>query len=312
MTVQSQSGELRQGRVVSNHGRDAVIEDGAHRRIRCRLRGRRLAVVCGDHVRWVAQHSEGAEGLITEVEPRTTELARLNGRGATEVVAANLTQLVAVVAALPIPDFALCDRYLAAARWSGLKACVVGNKCDLPDAQAQLGAALDLYAEIGYGVIRASKQAVDGVRELALRLAGETSVLVGQSGVGKSSLINRLVPGVETVVRGLSLATESGRHTTSAATLYHLPSGGDLIDSPGVRDFAPPLPEARSVADGFREIGAAAIHCRFKDCLHRREPGCAVATAVQAGTISARRIKSYRHLVELAEDFARRGPQFRQ
>lgn len=312
MRAESKSEVRREGNVVSSHGRDAVIEDAARRRIRCRLHGRRLSVVCGDRVRWIEVHSEGAEGLITEVEPRATELARLNLRDKAEVIAANLTQLVAVIAPLPTPDLGLCDRYLAAAQWAGLKACVVANKSDLAEARVLISDALDLYASLGYPVAWASKRAPGGARELALRLAGEISVLVGQSGVGKSSLINLLVPGVEAIVQEISRAAETGRHTTSAATLYHLPSGGDLIDSPGVRDFAPPLPAPREVASGFREIAAAAANCRFRDCIHRREPGCAVGAAAQAGTISARRIASYRQLFDQAEDLARRDPQLKR
>ena len=126
------------------------------------------------------------------------------------------------------------------------------------------------------------------------------SVLVGQSGVGKSSLINLLVPGVEAEVREISRATEEGRHTTTASALYRLPGGGDLIDSPGVRDFSPPLPPPRDVASGFRELTAAAVDCRFPDCRHAGEPGCAVDPLVAAGRISARRLSSYRHLLRLA------------
>ena len=125
-------------------------------------------------------------------------------------------------------------------------------------------------------------------------------LLYGQSGVGKSSLTNLLVPGVEAEVNEISRATEEGRHTTTASLLYHLPDGGDLIDSPGVRDFSPPLPEARQVASGFRELAAAAPGCRFADCLHAGEPGCAIEPLAAAGRVSRRRLASYRHLLRLA------------
>ena len=137
-------------------------------------------------------------------------------------------------------------------------------------------------------------------------------MLVGQSGVGKSSLINLLVPGVEATVQEISRAAETGKHTTSVASLYQLPGGGDLIDSPGVRDFVPPLPAARAIATGFREIARLASQCRFKDCMHLREPGCAVAAATAAGEIPARRIASYRQLVNQAEARAKRDPQIRR
>lgn len=309
MKARPDEGPTRSGRVIASHGRDAVVLNGAGDRVRCRLQGRRLAVVCGDGVRFRLAPGEGAAGLITEVLPRRTTLARLSQRGESEPIAANLTQLAVVVAPLPAADFGLCDRYLAAAEWAGLKACIVANKSDLPDASGTL-AALEEYVRIGYPVVRASKRATDGADALAARLAGEISVLVGQSGVGKSSLTNLLVPGVEARVDEVTRASESGRHTTSSSSLYPLPGGGELIDSPGVRDFAPPLPAPRAIAGGFREISALADHCRFQDCRHLREPGCAVAAA--GDRISARRLASYRRLVALAEEMAQRAPRVRR
>lgn len=308
MSLQRQAGDSSKGRVVASHGRDAAVLDESGQRIHCRLQGRRLAVVCGDRVRWIPERSEGAAGIIVEVLPRASLLARLTQRGDAEPVAANLSQLVTVVAPAPAPDFDLCDRYLAAAEWNGLRACVVANKSDLAEHAQLLATVLDDYSRIGYAVLLASKRSTDGVAALRERLAGETSVLVGQSGVGKSSLTNLLVPGVEAAVDDVSRASKSGRHTTSTSSLYELPSGGELIDSPGVRDFSPPLPEPRAVVGGFREIAGISPKCRFRDCLHRREPGCAVAAACDDGRISPRRFASYRRLLELAETMAAHAP----
>jgi ribosome biogenesis GTPase len=290
---------------VASHGRDATVVAADGTRVHCRLQGRRLAVVCGDRVHWLAGRTEGGAGVIVEVLPRASVLARISSRGDAEPVAANLTQLVAVVASIPAPDFGLCDRYLAAAEWNGLAACVVANKCDLEDSAGTLAEPLADYARIGYPVLHASKRTAGGVDALRERLAGGTSVLVGQSGVGKSSLTNALVPGVEAAVDEVSRASESGRHTTTTSSLYTLPSGGELIDSPGVRDFSPPLPAPRDVAGGFREIATLAADCRFRDCLHRSEPGCRVCAAAGAA-VSARRLESYRRLLALAEDMASR------
>jgi len=294
-----------EGRVVASHGRDAVVVDSDGSRVHCRLQGRRLAVVCGDRVRWHSASTEGGDGVIVEVLPRVRLLARISSRGDPETVAANLTQLVAVVAPVPAPDFGLCDRYLAAAEWNGLAACVVANKSDLEDSGASLDATLADYARIGYTVLRASKRLAGGVDALREHLAGGTSVLVGQSGVGKSSLTNALVPGVAAAVDEVTRASESGRHTTTTASLYTLPSGGELIDSPGVRDFSPPLPAPREIAGGFREIAALAAGCRFRDCLHRHEPGCRV-TAAAGGAVAARRLESYLRMLELAEEMTSR------
>ncbi len=291
----------RAGRVVAAHGRRVVVEDDSGGRRSCRMYGRRLRAVCGDRVRWVAEDAEGAEGLVTAVEPRRSELARISANGDSEVIVANLDQLVAVLAPVPTPDFDMCDRYLAAAEWSGLEAAIVLNKSDLPAAEASgIAAELATYGSLGYTVARTSKRVDDGARPLAAILADRTSVLVGQSGVGKSSLLNMLIPGVEATVQEISRATEEGRHTTTASSLYALPEGGSLIDSPGVRDFAPPLPSPRDVATGFREIVAESAGCRFPDCRHTGEPGCQVTVAAKAGRISARRLSSYRQVLKLA------------
>lgn len=291
----------RTGRIVAAHGRRVVVEDESGREHACRLFGRRLDVVCGDHVRWVEEDAEGATGLVVEALPRRSELSRINLSGDPEQVVANLDQLVAVLAPVPAPDFSLCDRYLAAAEWAGLQAAVVLNKDDLPEAGSDaLRSELETYRRLGYPVATTSKRRADGADGLRGVLAGRTSVLVGQSGVGKSSLINLLVPGVEAAVQEISRATEEGKHTTTAAVLYHLPGGGELIDSPGVRDFSPPLPSPRDVASGFRELDGLAVECRYPDCRHAGEPGCLVEARVAAGTISARRLASYRQLLRLA------------
>lgn len=308
MTRSPQRGkDERPGRIVAAHGRRVVVEDAAGATHACRLFGRQLAVVCGDHVRWGPADAEGATGLVVAVEPRRSLLARISLSGQPEVVVANLDQLVAVLAPVPAPDFSMCDRYLAAAAWAGLEAAVALNKSDLPEAgSAAIRAELDTYRELGYAAVTTSKRLEDGAAGLRGLLRDRVSVLVGQSGVGKSSLINLLVPGVEAVVREISRATEAGRHTTTAAALYHLPGGGELIDSPGVRDFAPPLPGPRDVASGFRELAAAAPGCRFADCLHAGEPDCAVEPLVASGQVSRRRLASYRHLLKLAGEVEQR------
>jgi ribosome biogenesis GTPase len=292
---------------VSAHGRRVVVEDSAGATHPCRLFGRRLQVVCGDRVTWAPASAEGATGLVTRVEPRATELARISTTGSGEVIVANLGQLVAVIAPAPAPDFSVCDRYLAAAEWAGLDAAVVLNKSDLPEAAAPgLLAELQVYRSLGYPTATTSKRAARGIDSLGSLLQDRVSILVGQSGVGKSSLINLLVPGVAAVVQEISRATEEGRHTTTASALYHLPGGGDLIDSPGVRDYAPPLPAPRDVATGYRELCAAGRTCRFPDCRHNGEPGCAVEPLVDSGQVSPRRLASYRHLLKLAAEVEQR------
>ncbi len=300
--------ELLDGRVVASHGRRLEVEDRAGRRSACRLHGRRLAAVCGDDVRYSPPQAGDDTGLVWEILPRRRTLERLAGNGRAEAVVANLTQLVAVAAPLPAPDWFIVDRYLAGAAWAGLAALVVFNKSELgiaPEAE------LESYEALGYPVIRCSARTGPGVAALAARLAAAVSVLVGQSGTGKSSLLNVLAPEALAVTQEISRATDEGRHTTTHAVLHRLASGGDLIDSPGVRDYAPPLPAVRTIASGFVELQAAAGGCRFQDCVHDAEPGCAVRAGVAAGTIRRRRFDSYRRLVTLAREFEARFPERR-
>ena len=303
-------GVLHDGRVVASHGRQLEVEDGAGRRRACRLHGRRLVAVCGDEVRYAVPAGGEDAGLVWEILPRRRTLERLSGSGRAETVVANLTQLIAVAAPLPAPDWYVVDRYLAGAAWAGLAAVVVFNKCELGVA-AEMDAELAGYAALGYPVIRVSVRGAPGTAALAAPLAGAVSVLVGQSGTGKSSLLNVLVPEARAVTQEISRATEAGRHTTTHAALHRLAGGGDLIDSPGVRDYAPPLLAVREIASGFVELQAAASGCRFQDCLHDAEPGCAVGAGVAAGTIRRRRFDSYRHLVTLAREFEARFPDRR-
>lgn len=298
------------GRVVANHGRQVVVEDAEGRRIPCRLHGRKLAAVCGDEARWAYAHAGDGHGTVYELEPRRRTLERLTSAGHAEPIVANLTQLVVVVAPLPAPDWSIVDRYLAGAAWCGVDALIACNKVEL-GLPAALASELDAYGAIGITTVHCSTRGLPGIEALATRLAGAVSVLVGQSGTGKSSLLNALAPEARAVTQEISAATDEGRHTTTHAVLHRLASGGDLIDSPGVRDYAPPLPAPRGIASGFVEIGRCAPGCRFQDCLHLSEPGCAVRAALAAGEIRARRYDSYRRVVELAREFRDRYPERR-
>jgi ribosome biogenesis GTPase len=298
------------GRVVASHGRQVEVENAAGVRVACRLHGRRISVVCGDDVRWGHDAQDEAQGLVYEVKTRRTTLARLTASGQAEAVVANLTQLVAVAAPLPVPDWFVVDRYLAGAAWSGIGAFVTFNKAELgasPDVTRELAA----YAAIGYPGVACSTRAAPGIDALVGHLGGHVSVLVGQSGTGKSSLLNALAPEARAVTQEISAASEEGRHTTTTSVLHRLASGGDLIDSPGVRDYAPPPPSARDVGSGFIEIARIAAGCKFQDCLHLTEPACAVRAGVADGRIHARRFESYRRLLEQAREFAARYPERR-
>lgn len=294
--------EAFEARVIAAYGRHALVRDADGAIREARPQGRRLDIVCGDQVR--CQHDAQHDATrIVEVLPRAGTLYRSNLRGAAEAVVANLTRLVAVVAPAPAPDLFIIDRYLAAAASADIGALVVLNKADLPGAD-RLAAELEPLRSAGYPVLRCRRDDPASLSGLAAALQDQTGVLVGQSGVGKSSLVTRLLPGVQIATQELDRDSE-GRHTTTASRLYDLPGGGALIDSPGVRDFAPAISALEPGSMGFIEVDQLATGCRFQDCRHMREPGCAVIAAVDSGRMDARRYESYRRLRRLYEDLGR-------
>jgi ribosome biogenesis GTPase len=246
------------------------------------------------------EEDERGELHAREVLPRRSALWRSNARGEGELIAANLDRLCVVMAPVPEPDFFMVDRYLSAARSADLAAVIVVNKSDLPLAT---GAAAELahYTSLGYPVCSVGARSGVGLEPLASMLAGVTAALVGQSGVGKSSLIRGLSADGGDALTGALMRDEEGRHTTTTSRRYTLRGGGGLIDSPGVRDFAPAVDHLESGALGFVEIAALAMNCRFADCRHMEEPRCAVRDSVGQGALTARRYESYRRLRRLAE-----------
>lgn len=285
-------------RVIIAHGRLLRVRSDDGCESVARPARRDLQVVCGDRVRCELD-TRHDELRVIAIEPRSGALYRSNSRGGSELIAANLTLLVAVLAPLPAPDFYLVDRYLSAAQSAHIEACVVMNKSELGTDPAD-ERELQALRAIGYACLQVSAEAHLGLDALRAQLRARTAVLVGQSGVGKSSLLRALVP-VSAAPIGALLRDEEGRHTTSTTRLYELPGGGALIDSPGVRDFAPAIDRLLAPALGFREFAALGAQCRFADCRHLREPQCAVRQAVADGTVSARRYEGYRRLLRLAE-----------
>mgnify|MGYP001059934942 CR=1 FL=1 len=284
------------GLVIANFGPTLIVEDQAGGLHRCALRQNLDTAVCGDRVVW--QAITPGEGVVSALEARRSLLTRPDYSGRLKPVAANLDTVAVVFAPEPPLNEFLIDRYLVAIHAMGVAGILVLNKVDLLDGEtrATLWARLASYRRIGYPVVSASTREPGGLDDLHALLRTGTAILVGQSGVGKSSLIKALLPDREIRVQALSEATGKGTHTTTTSTLYHLPGGGDLIDSPGVRSFELVDIAREQLEAAFPEFSPHREHCRFANCSHDAEPGCAVQAAVRRGEVEARRLASYQQM----------------
>lgn len=276
------------GTVAAVHGRRALVDADYGGLRSALLAARRLQPVCGDRV---ALTGSGENLRITAIEPRAGRLWRHDNRRGRRLLAANVDDLAIVVAPRPRVRPEQIDRYLAVAELLGLSALLVRNKADLADAA--LDAELDELGALGYSTVIADQAATGALAEA---LTDRVAALVGLSGVGKSTLIDRLVPDHELRTAELSAASGEGRHTTTTTRLYRLPGGGAVIDSPGVRDIRLWPMTADELAAGFRELRPYLGTCRFRDCRHGEEPGCALRQAAADGAVSARRYASFREL----------------
>jgi len=297
----SAASDHQQGLVIVNYGKQLILEDQNGAFKRCVMRRNVGRIVCGDRVTWSDISTD--EGVVEERLPRDNVLTRVINIGNTRPLAANIDQVIIVAAAEPELEPFLMDKYTVAAELTDAKPLLVINKVDLLDShtRTKIDRLLDEYREIGYQAIYTSAHKDIGMEAFTEHLAGHTSILVGQSGVGKSSLVKRLLPDLEISIGKLSEASRLGKHTTTATTLYSLPDGGRLIDSPGVRDFKLEATEPERLMSGFREFSSFMGKCQFNDCRHMSEPGCAITAGAQDGGISTRRLESYRNLVNIFE-----------
>ncbi|GGH89641.1 ribosome biogenesis GTPase RsgA [Pseudomonas fluvialis] len=294
-------GEEQNGLVIAHFGVLIEVEalDGeqAGQVFRCNRRSNLPALVTGDRVVWRPGNQQN--GVIVALLPRHSELCRPDMRGQLKPVAANIDQIVIVFAPLPHPHANLIDRYLIAAEHAGIRPLLLLNKADLLDEHnsAHIDRLLATYRQLDYPLLEVSAQDGAGMDELRQRLDDRISVFVGQSGVGKSSLVNSLLPGIDTRVGALSEQTGKGTHTTTTARLFHFPNGGELVDSPGIREFGLGHVSRQTIEEGFIEFRPLLGHCRFRDCKHDREPGCALLAALADGRIQEQRMHSYRHII---------------
>lgn len=284
------------GQVVVHYGQSLVVRDSEGGLFNCLTRQNIGHPVCGDTVVW--QPTTAGQGVVTALLDRVTRLSRPNYSGENKPLAANISQLVVVLSAKPTPSRYLLDQYLVTAEILSVKAVIALNKKDLLDSAGVASFRLEFgyYQSIGYPIIEISARDQFGLDPLIDLLADETTILVGQSGVGKSSLVKGVLPDISIQIGRLSQATGLGCHTTSATTLYTLPNGGMLIDSPGVRSFRLGQLEKIQLERGFREFSPFIGECRFSNCRHRQEPGCALAQAVLDGFVDPQRFKNFLHL----------------
>jgi ribosome biogenesis GTPase len=278
-----------EGLVLAHLGQGIAVEHD-NGIVLCQTLRRLDTVAVGDSVIWT--QSAPDQGRIEEILPRRSLLARPSRNGKIRPVAANLDAVFVVFAVEPACDFLLLDQYLAICENSNINASLVLNKTDLPISDS-IEQELQTYQQLGYLLFRVSAMTTTGLDELKRALQNQVSIFTGQSGVGKSSITNALIPDKALKTNTISATTKHGRHTTTAATLYHLPNGGDLIDSPGVAIFGLAELSESDLAHGYREFHAFLDHCQFNDCKHVLDKGCAVRAAVEKGEISDSRYQRF-------------------
>lgn len=300
-------GPEQQGQIIAHYGAQIDVEaaDGEHQGqlFRCKLRSNLGHLVTGDQVSW--REAADKTGVVVARNPRHSELSRPNKYGDLKPIAANIDQIVVTIAPKPYAHANLVDRYLVASEASDIEPIILLNKTDILDEEAaeHIEPMLARYTQLGYRVIRASTKTQDGLEELHATLDQRISVFVGQSGVGKSSLVNVLLPGTDLKVSELSEYHEQGIHTTTTAKLFHFPQGGDLIDSPGIREFGLWHMDAETLIESFREFRPYLGYCKFSDCSHEHEPKCALLKALEDGAIDPARLASYRSIKDSLDEF---------
>lgn len=282
------------GQVIAAFGRQYLVRLNDGVELACATRGKKSESVCGDRVE--VARTAAHQGVIERIAPRRSLLHRSDAYRE-KLIAANVTQIIVVVAAEPSFSDELLARCLVAAHDQRMEVLIVLNKCDLTEAAHTARQRLAPYSAIGYRVLALSaRQDVSALRPL---LQGHTSVLVGQSGMGKSTLINALLPDAQAATREISTVLDSGKHTTTHARLYRLDEDSALIDCPGVQAFGLHHLSFGGIEQGFIEFAPYLGQCRFRDCRHLHEPGCAIREAVAAGKIDARRLELFQQITQI-------------
>lgn len=291
--------------VVSHHGRKIAVEtdDGQH--YSCKLRQNLGDIACGDYVTIEVENNtdDDPHAVVVAINDRRNLLEKTGFADRAKAVAANIGQVVIVCSVDPEPNPYLIDRYLVATENLNASALIVINKFDVINEQNKqvINELKNTYEKIGYRVIATSTKNNTGIDLLKDELSDTTSIFVGLSGVGKSSLVKKILPEHEIKIGAVSTSTGEGKHTTTVSSLYHLPCGGSLIDSPGVRDFTPRAQDHESIIKGFIELTHYRGFCKFSNCTHTSEPGCAIIEALEKNELSQQRINSFRKMINELE-----------
>ncbi len=282
---------LSDGLVIIRFGKHVEIEDEQRNRIVCSIRPHIGTLVAGDRVIW--QPEGETQGVIVSLYPRGSILARPTSKGLQKPVAANISQMIIVIAPKPEVSWPLLDSYLIIAETLQLHAVILLNKTDLECTQIKKELK-SIYHPLGYPILYSEKTDPDSDDQLKNALNHQISVFVGQSGVGKSSLISKLLPHEQNILsNAISERSELGKHTTSNSRYYHIPTGGALIDSPGVREFSLWQIDSTLIAQGFKEFQPHLKQCKFRNCTHMNTPYCAIIEAVTQGSVSAQRYDNF-------------------
>lgn len=288
--TQNLDAETQTGLVITRYGQRLLVENNSGQLIQCTARRNIDLSVAGDQV--IFQATDNDKGVVTALLDRDNILKRSN-----KLIAANIDELCLVVAVKPSYQFELIDCYLIIAEKYNLPIRIIVNKIELSSNIKQLQDDFSMYEAIGYPVNYLSVKTQTGIDAIKIHLNNKTQLFLGQSGVGKSSLINALIPELNLRVNEISEKSEFGKHTTTNTTLYHIPSGGDLIDSPGVREFHLDTLNNQDIVNGFREFKTFVDQCKFRNCTHDSEPNCGVKNALKTADIHSKRYNSYLSLL---------------
>jgi ribosome biogenesis GTPase len=298
-------GEPQEGVVISRFGMHADVEASDGSQHRCNIRRTIRSLVTGDRVVWRSGENASVKGIVEAVHERTSVLTRPDFYDGVKPIAANINQIVIVSAILPELSLNIIDRYLVACETVEVEPLIVLNKIDLLDDESRKFVAqmMDIYRHINYRVLEVSSYTGEGMPEFIAALTDRISIFAGQSGVGKSSLLNALLPpsDQQILVNDVSDNSGLGQHTTTAARLYHFQHGGDVIDSPGVREFGLWHLAPEQITQGFVEFRPYLGYCKFRDCKHGSDPGCAIREAVDKGEIAEERFDYHRILESMAD-----------